>query len=119
LAASRFRSSSTRVRFWVTYIERLEDRLERNLIVPSEFFGSTRIRTVDGLVDDRRPDPPPLEEKLALIRAGTRLQILILSRSLCRHGASYGNQGYDNHEHAFNIAETHAGAISSRRPRAW
>jgi hypothetical protein len=43
-------------------IERLEDRLERNLIVPSEFFGSTRIRTVDGLVDHCRPDPPPLEE---------------------------------------------------------
>jgi len=43
-------------------IESLKDRLKRNLIVPSEFLGSSGIRTMDGLVDHRRPYPPPLEE---------------------------------------------------------
>jgi hypothetical protein len=43
-------------------IESLKDRLKRNLIVPSEFLGRSGIGTMDGLVDHRRPDPPPLEE---------------------------------------------------------
>src|SRR5437879_7872603 len=43
---------------------------------------------MDGLVDHRRPDPPTLEEQLAVIRAGTRLQVLILRLSLGRHAAS-------------------------------
>jgi hypothetical protein len=43
-------------------IKRLENRLERNLILPGEFFGRERIRTMNGLVNDRRSDPPTLEE---------------------------------------------------------
>jgi hypothetical protein len=41
-------------------IESLEDSFERNPIVRGEFFGRTRIRSVDGLVDNRRSDPPTL-----------------------------------------------------------
>ncbi len=43
-------------------IERLEDRLQRNLKVPSEFFGSAGIGTVDPRVDVCCSDPPALEE---------------------------------------------------------
>jgi hypothetical protein len=43
-------------------IESLEDRLKRDLIVPSEFLGGAGVRTVDGLVDHCRPDSPTLEE---------------------------------------------------------
>jgi hypothetical protein len=40
-------------------IESLKDRLQRNLIVPSEFFGSAGIRTVDGLFAHRARIHPP------------------------------------------------------------
>jgi hypothetical protein len=43
-------------------IESLENRLKWNSVVPSELFGSARIGTVDGLVDDCRSNPPPLEK---------------------------------------------------------
>ena len=43
-------------------VESLEDRRERNLIVPSEFFGTAGIRTMDGFVDHRRSDSSTLEE---------------------------------------------------------
>jgi len=43
-------------------IESLKDCLQRNLIVPGEFSGNARIRTVNGLVDHRCSDPPILEE---------------------------------------------------------
>jgi len=43
-------------------VESLEDRLERDLILPSKFFGTPRIRTMDDLVDHRRSDPSTLEE---------------------------------------------------------
>ena len=50
---------------------------------PGEFFGSARIRTMDGLVDHRRADSPALEEQRAVIRAGPRLQVLILCARSC------------------------------------
>jgi hypothetical protein len=59
-------------------VESLEDRLERDLILLSEFFGTPRIRTMDDLVDHRRADSSILEEELTVIRAGTRLEVLIL-----------------------------------------
>ena len=43
-------------------IESLEDRLQGDLILTGEFFGGERIRTMDGLVDHRRPDPSTFEE---------------------------------------------------------
>jgi len=43
-------------------IESLEDHLQRDFIVLSEFFGSAGIRAVDDLVDHRCSDPPTLEE---------------------------------------------------------
>ena len=43
-------------------VESLEDRLQRDLILPSKFFGSPRIRTMDDLVDDRRSDSSTLEK---------------------------------------------------------
>ena len=43
-------------------VESLENRLERDLILPGEFFGSERIRTMDGFVDHRRSDSSTLEE---------------------------------------------------------
>jgi hypothetical protein len=42
-------------------IQRLQDRLQRDLIFPSEFFGSERIRAVDLLIDHRGADPSALE----------------------------------------------------------
>jgi hypothetical protein len=46
----------------VHIVESLEDRLQRNLILPSKFFSSPRIRTMDDFVDHRRSDPSTLEE---------------------------------------------------------
>jgi len=43
-------------------LESLEDRLQGDLILPGEFCGGERIRTMDGLVDHRRPDPSTLQE---------------------------------------------------------
>ncbi len=43
-------------------VESLEDRLQRNLILPSKFFGSPRIRTIDDLVDHRRSNSSTLEK---------------------------------------------------------
>jgi len=41
-------------------IESLKGRFKRNLIVPSKFLGSSGVGTMNGLVNDRRPYPPPL-----------------------------------------------------------
>jgi hypothetical protein len=43
-------------------VEGFEDRLDGDLIVPSEFFGGIWIRTVDRFFDHRRSDSPTLEE---------------------------------------------------------
>jgi hypothetical protein len=43
-------------------VESLENRLQRYLILPSKFFGSPRIRTIDHLIDHRRSDPSTLEK---------------------------------------------------------
>jgi hypothetical protein len=43
-------------------IESLEDCFQRNLIVGGKFFGSARVRAVDGLVDNASSDPSTLEE---------------------------------------------------------
>jgi hypothetical protein len=69
-------------------VESHENRFERDLILPREFFGSKRVGPVNGLVDHRRANRPTLEELLPVIRAGARLQALILCFGLGRHGAS-------------------------------
>ena len=51
-------------------VEGLEDRGERNLIVPSELFRAAGIRTIDGFVNHRRSNPSTLEPQLPVIRAG-------------------------------------------------
>ena len=43
-------------------VESFENRLQGNLILLGEFFRRERIRTVDGLIDHRRPDSSALEE---------------------------------------------------------
>jgi hypothetical protein len=43
-------------------IESFHGRIERDLIFHGELFGGIGIRTMDRLVDNRRPDPSTLEE---------------------------------------------------------
>jgi hypothetical protein len=43
-------------------VQSLEYRRQRNFILPGKFFRCERIRTMDGLVDDRRSDPSTFEE---------------------------------------------------------
>jgi hypothetical protein len=76
-------------------VESLEVRRERNLIVVREFFGSAGIRTMEGMVNDRRPDPSPLEERLAVTGTGARIEVLIVCFGLARHGASLRTLRHD------------------------
>ena len=49
---------------------------------------------MDGLVDHRRSDPSTLKEELPVIRAGTRLEVLIMFFGLGGHAPPYKVQHY-------------------------
>jgi hypothetical protein len=70
-------------------VERLENRLQWDLIFTGEFFGRERIRAVDCLVDNRCPNSSTLEEQRPVIRSGTWLEMLIVGFSLGRHSFSF------------------------------
>jgi hypothetical protein len=73
-------------------LEGLQDRLQRNLVIPREVLGGAGIRTVDGLVNDRGADAATLEKELAIVGSGPRLEVLIRCRGVGRHGSSIESQ---------------------------
>src|SRR5262249_13729334 len=66
-------------------IQSLEDRLQWDPVVLGPFLGGVRIRPVEILIDPVGPDPPPLQEELAVTRARACLQVLVLSLRIDRH----------------------------------
>src|SRR5208337_3219888 len=51
------------------------------------------VGTVDGLINDRGADAATLEEELAIVGAGPRLQVLVPCGGRCRHVWSSNDPG--------------------------
>jgi hypothetical protein len=74
-------------------IEGLADCFQGHAVIASELLGRIRVGTVDGLINDRGADAATLKEKLALVGAGPRLQVLLPCGGRCRHGWSSNDPG--------------------------
>ena len=74
-------------------VEGLADRFQGHAVIAGELLGRIRVGLVNGLINDRGADAATLKEKLAIVGAGPRLQVLVPCGGRCRRGWSSNDLG--------------------------